>query len=190
MALLPFLPLQSPLGLLERNKMCSLTLPWCAHCPGPLLIPTQLSPWGCCPLLGLGTSWCHPSAAVVGGLPAAAHGIVEDFGKTACVEGVGFLPTLTHRGCGLGPVGESRTGGAAGVHRGSACRSVAAGFSLHLLLPPCSCWAGKHYCPQRPASFLLLLVITAVRPRVSCPLLSPSWCHRPGVTLLAQNSRS
>lgn len=76
--------------------MCILTLPWCAHGPEPLLIPTWLSPWGCCPLLGLGTSQCHSSAAVVGRLPAAAHGIAEDFEKTACGEGVVFLITLSH----------------------------------------------------------------------------------------------
>lgn len=43
-----------PLELLERNKMCFLTLPWGAHCPEPLLIPTPVSSWGCCSLLGLG----------------------------------------------------------------------------------------------------------------------------------------
>ncbi|XP_050194768.1 sulfotransferase 1B1-like [Myiozetetes cayanensis] len=71
------------------------------------------------------------------------------------------------------------------VHCGPACRSVAAGFSLCLLLPPGSRRAGKHCCPHRPASFLLLPVKAAAGPRVPLSsavtlVVSPSQRHSPG----------
>lgn len=128
----------------------------------------------------------HPGGRIASSSSWDHRGFLQNCVWRRCWVGVGSERRPPHphtAGCGLGHVGESRTGGAGDVHCGPACRSVAAGFSLHSLLPPGSCRAGKHYCPRRPACFLLFPVITAARPRVSLSsavlLVSPSRRHSP-----------